>query len=70
VRVGNRTKEEFDDLALRIVDAWNQVVNYGERPKDMRRELRAVFVIEEIVGGVEAGLVLPEVCFTSSYDFL
>jgi hypothetical protein len=47
---------------LTIVDAWNAVVNAGEKkPKDECRELQAVVVIGEIVAGVEAGFVLPEV---------
>ena len=62
MRVGQRSKEDFDDLALKIVDAWNAVVNGTEKPKDESRELRAVFVVGEIVAGVDAGLVLPEVC--------
>ncbi len=61
VRVGQRTKEDFDDLALKIVDAWNAVVDSAEEPGDGSRELRTVFVVGEIVAGVEAGLVLPGV---------
>jgi len=30
--------------------------------KNKSRELRAVFVIGEVLAGVEAGFVLPEVC--------
>jgi hypothetical protein len=61
VRVGRRTKEDFDDLALQVIDAWNAVVNGGQKPEDESRELRAVFVIGEIIAGVKAGYVLPEV---------
>ncbi len=58
MRVGQRIKEDFDDLALKIVDAWNAVVDSAEESEDGSRELRTVFVVGEIVAGVEAGLVL------------
>lgn len=62
MRVGQRTREDFEDLASKIFDAWNAVVNRSDLSKDESKELRAVFVIGEIVAGVEGGFVLPEVC--------
>jgi hypothetical protein len=54
VRVGNRAKENSNDLALKIVDAWVDVVNWEAKPND-ERDLRAVFVIGEVVAGIEVG---------------
>jgi F0F1-type ATP synthase assembly protein I len=61
VRVGQRTKEDFDDLAVKIVEAWNDIVN-GQKAGNEESELKAVFIVGEIVAGVEAGFVLPKVC--------
>lgn len=65
VRLGNHTKEVFDNLALKIVEAWNAIVNAGEQPKDQSRQLRTVCVVAEIVAAVEANFVLPEVSWNS-----
>lgn len=61
MRVGQRTKVDSGDLALKIVGALNAVVKNAEKARDKGRELRAVFVVGDMVAGIEAGLVLPEV---------
>lgn len=69
VRVGSRTKADFDEMALEVVDIWNAIVNGGETSKDESSKLQAVFVIGEIVAGVEAGFVLPAVRSSSILQF-
>ena len=65
VRVGDRTKADFDELAWEVVNIWNAIVNDGQIPKDQCRKMQAVFVIGEIVAGFEAGFILPAVCSLS-----
>lgn len=60
---GNRSKKDFDDVALKILEAWNSIVNPGSKQHEKREdlELKRVFVMGAITTGVESGFVLPEV---------
>ncbi|KAE8153089.1 hypothetical protein BDV25DRAFT_137159 [Aspergillus avenaceus] len=55
---GTRTREDFDDLALRISEAWNQTVN-GNQKVTKERELNRVFIMGAITAGYENGFLLP-----------
>lgn len=60
---GNRSKKDFDDVALKILETWNSIVNSGSKKDEKRQELelKRVFVMGAITTGVESGFVLPEV---------
>ncbi|BCS27687.1 uncharacterized protein APUU_60735A [Aspergillus puulaauensis] len=59
---GNRSKKDFDDVALKILETWNSIVNPGSKKGEEREdlELKRVFVMGAITTGVESGFVLPE----------
>ncbi|KAH9834318.1 putative oxalocrotonate tautomerase enzyme [Teratosphaeria destructans] len=65
VRVGpSRTQEDWDDLSLQVTKAWDRIIGVG-LPKvkraalDPDTSLRSFIILGGLVGGVEAGFVLP-----------
>ena len=59
---GGRSAKEFDKLCQSLIEAWDRVINGGNRGSgDM--ELRTVFVHDNIVSGSEAGFIIPRVGF-------
>ncbi|KAF2764905.1 hypothetical protein EJ03DRAFT_331436 [Teratosphaeria nubilosa] len=65
VRVGpSRTQEHWDDLSLQVTKAWDRIIGVG-LPKvkraapDPDTSLRSFIILGGLVGGVEAGFVLP-----------
>ncbi|BCS16311.1 hypothetical protein ALUC_80518A [Aspergillus luchuensis] len=55
---GTRTMADFDDLAQRLLEAWDKVATKnGEGSKE--RQLNAVFVLGAITTGTESGFLLP-----------
>ncbi|GAT22558.1 hypothetical protein RIB2604_01505940 [Aspergillus luchuensis] len=57
---GTRTMADFDDLAQRLLEAWDKVATKnGEGSKE--RQLNAVFVLGAITTGTESGFLLPRV---------
>ncbi|KAH8812336.1 hypothetical protein F5884DRAFT_750645 [Xylogone sp. PMI_703] len=64
VRVGSdRTKQMFDDLALKIMASWNEIVEYDdsihvETLQDKERKLHLVG-FQGVITGVENGVLLP-----------
>ncbi|PLB45449.1 hypothetical protein P170DRAFT_244236 [Aspergillus steynii IBT 23096] len=58
---GTRTTADFQDLAQKIEDAWNGIVNGGQRGSK-ETELNRVFVLGAITAGLENGILLPTVC--------
>ncbi|TKA33573.1 hypothetical protein B0A50_00409 [Salinomyces thailandicus] len=66
VRSGpSRTKEDWEELCKGVMRAWEDVVGKG-LPKVRRGDgevdtsLRSVILLGDIIGGVEAGFMLPE----------
>ncbi|CAK40760.1 hypothetical protein An11g06050 [Aspergillus niger] len=55
---GTRTTADFDELAQRVSETWDRVINKdGTRSKE--RQLNAVFVLGAITTGTENGFLLP-----------
>ena len=65
VRTGpSRTQADWDALTAELNQAWNDIVVNQPLPQakgapEPDRSLRAVFVVGSILGGSEAGLMLP-----------
>ncbi|KAL4962158.1 uncharacterized protein BDV14DRAFT_179107 [Aspergillus stella-maris] len=59
---GSRSKKDFDEVALKILEAWNSIIipehENGERRQEL--ELKRVFIMGAITTGVESGFVLPQ----------
>ncbi|RDK40904.1 hypothetical protein M752DRAFT_29185 [Aspergillus phoenicis ATCC 13157] len=59
---GTRTTADFDELAQRVSETWDRVINKdGTRSKE--RQLNAVFVLGAITTGTENGFLLPRHLF-------
>ncbi|RDW81411.1 uncharacterized protein DSM5745_04968 [Aspergillus mulundensis] len=52
---GSRSKADFDDMALKIQAAWDEIVGTGPEER-----LTRVLVLGAITSGLESGFVLPE----------
>ncbi|OGM50992.1 hypothetical protein ABOM_000050, partial [Aspergillus bombycis] len=58
---GNRTTADFEELAQRVTDAWNQIVVQGAESGAKEAELNRVFIMGTITAGMENGFLLPRV---------
>lgn len=57
---GNRTTTMLTDLAEALNDAWNSVVNGGQKGHG-EREMKVISVVGAIGAGLESGFTLPPV---------
>ncbi|KAL4734610.1 hypothetical protein BDV11DRAFT_197951 [Aspergillus similis] len=59
VRAGpTRSKADFDNVAVQILEAWNRIIN-PRNERHTERELKRVFVMGAITTGLESGFLLP-----------
>ncbi|TKA77197.1 hypothetical protein B0A49_01842 [Cryomyces minteri] len=60
----SRTQDDYADLCSKITKVWDATVPLPRHPFNATGrvdvELRAIFVLGDIVAGMEAGFVLPE----------
>ncbi|KNG86961.1 hypothetical protein ANOM_004189 [Aspergillus nomiae NRRL 13137] len=56
---GNRTTADFEELAQRVTDAWNQIVVQGAECRTKESQLNRVFIMGTITAGMENGFLLP-----------
>ncbi|KAI9879771.1 MAG: hypothetical protein M1830_007213 [Pleopsidium flavum] len=59
VRPGGRAVEDFNDLCLQLIQAWDKAVNNGQ-PGQGNKELRGTFIFADLTAASEAGFILPE----------
>ncbi|GAB1199689.1 hypothetical protein APSETT444_009046 [Aspergillus pseudonomiae] len=58
---GNRTTADFEELAQRVTDVWNQIVVQGDESGTKESQLNRVFIMGTITAGMENGFLLPRV---------
>ncbi|KIW18088.1 hypothetical protein PV08_02375 [Exophiala spinifera] len=59
---GPRTPTHLGELAQQIQDAWDRIINNGEKKKaghDAPRELKVVAIVGSLAAGIENGFLLP-----------
>ncbi|KAE8404367.1 hypothetical protein BDV37DRAFT_282916 [Aspergillus pseudonomiae] len=56
---GNRTTADFEELAQRVTDVWNQIVVQGDQSGTKESQLNRVFIMGTITAGMENGFLLP-----------
>ena len=56
---GSRSRDDLNVLCAKVKEAWDEVFE-GDEVFDGGNRLHAVFVLGDIVAGMEAGLTLPE----------
>lgn len=59
VRVGKRSADDFNVLCGEINSAWAAIVHPESSVPSETEELRANFIIGEVIAGTEAGIVVP-----------
>jgi phenylpyruvate tautomerase PptA (4-oxalocrotonate tautomerase family) len=59
---GGRTGDTFETAAKEIAQAWDEVVNDGKKDNlPIEKQLRAVFLVGDVLVALEAGFVVPKV---------
>ncbi|KAL8846320.1 MAG: hypothetical protein Q9221_008586 [Calogaya cf. arnoldii] len=56
----SRSKEDFHELCVRLRGSWDQIV-------EGKGKLDAIFILGDIVAGMEAGLMLPDAGMDSTW---
>jgi phenylpyruvate tautomerase PptA (4-oxalocrotonate tautomerase family) len=63
---GPRTSTHLDELAEKILDAWNQIINGGKKAHGEPGEMKVVTIVGSISAGIESGFLLPPVRMPSA----
>ncbi|KAI9933617.1 hypothetical protein ASPWEDRAFT_174779 [Aspergillus wentii DTO 134E9] len=57
---GDRSTDDFGSVAALIHTAWFQIINRKGTDDRTGRELSAVFILGDIITGIEKGLLIPK----------